>query len=317
MLPEASEDQGAVFELLEDSRTHDLNEPVKRIDTHGAAVFLAGPNVYKVKRAVRFPFMDFSTLERRRAACVAEIAVNRENAPTIYCDVVPITRDRGGLRLAGAGEIVEWAVHMHRFDENATLDYLAKLGPFGPEVTEKLARAIAASHARAPRRDGEQATRVLHRLLTETANELGDYPNLFPNEQRSSCATLLDQVFVQLKPLLLRRGASGQVRRCHGDLHLGNIVMLSGNPVLFDAIEFDEAIATTDILCDLGFLLMDLWQPRCRRKPPPQSLSIEMRQQVLAAGRFGCATALHEYAGSNSGEGYCRPRSDGRVESAG
>jgi aminoglycoside phosphotransferase family enzyme/predicted kinase len=260
MLPATGEDQAAVFELLEDPRTHDLNEPVKRVDTHGAAVFLAGPNVYKVKRAIRFPFMDFSTLERRRAACLAEIAVNRENAPTIYCDVVPITRDCGGLRLDGAGEIVEWAVHMHRFDENATLDHLAKKGPFGPEVTEKLARAIAASHARAPRRDGEQATRVLHRLLTETANELADYPDLFYRELRSAYAKVLDQAFAQLQPLLLRRGTLGQVRRCHGDLHLGNIVMLSGNPVLFDAIEFDEAIATTDILYDLAFLLMDLWQ---------------------------------------------------------
>ena len=118
-------DQGQVFSFLGDPRTFGLAAPVRRIDTHGAALFLAGRDVYKVKRAVRFPFMDFSTLEKRRAACEAEIAVNGPNAPGIYLGAVPITRAASGLALGGAGDIVEWAVHMRRFDENATLDRLA------------------------------------------------------------------------------------------------------------------------------------------------------------------------------------------------
>jgi aminoglycoside phosphotransferase family enzyme/predicted kinase len=255
------EHQEEVFNFLQNPATHGIKEQVNRIDTHGAAVFLAGSDVYKVKRAVRFPFMDFSTLEKRRAACEAEIAVNRKNAPNLYIGVISITRDGGNLRLGGKDEIVEWAVHMHRFDETATFDHLANRGALGVAITDKLARAIAVSHQRAPRKDGETGTRVLHRLLRETTDELAQYPDPFPPKQRSSYATLLEQAFAKAEPLLLRRGACGQVRHCHGDLHLGNIVLIDGEPILFDAIEFDEAIATSDVLYDLAFILMDL----CRR----------------------------------------------------
>src|SRR5215470_12812308 len=105
-----SECQEAVFALLADPATHG-GEAVKRIDTHAASVFLAGPNAYKVKRAVRFPVLDYSTLEKRKAACEAELAVNRPFAPQLYRDVVPIARDGAGrLTLGGAGTPVEWAV---------------------------------------------------------------------------------------------------------------------------------------------------------------------------------------------------------------
>src|SRR5579862_3646404 len=93
----AAADQTAVFEFLGDPRTHGLNEAVKRIDTHAAAVFLAGDNVYKVKRAIKFPFLDFSTLDRRHAGCLAEVSVNRRYAPDLYLGVMPVTRADGRL----------------------------------------------------------------------------------------------------------------------------------------------------------------------------------------------------------------------------
>lgn len=248
----------AVFALLQDPRTHGLSEPVTRIDTHGAAVFLAGPDVYKVKRAVRFPFMDFSTLAKRRAACEAEITVNRANAPGIYLGVVPITREGGGLRLGGDGEVVEWAVHLRRFDETATLDRLAAKGPLGAGLIDALALAVADAHRRAPRRDGAAATRTLRRLLVETADALVEAGALFDAEAAAAYGAALVARFDHAEPLLLARAARGQVRRCHGDLHLGNLALIDGAPVLFDAIEFDEAIATCDVLYDLAFLVMDL-----------------------------------------------------------
>jgi aminoglycoside phosphotransferase family enzyme len=150
-------DQEEVFSFLGDSRTFGLAEPVERIDTHGAAVFLAGGEVYKVKRAVRFPFMDFSTLEKRRAACEAEIAINKPNAPDIYLGAIPIARTANGLTLDGEGEIVEWAAHMRRFDENATLDRLAERAALSPVILVKLALAILKSHKRASRRRGGDA----------------------------------------------------------------------------------------------------------------------------------------------------------------
>ena len=114
------ESQSAVFSFLADPATHRIASAIKRIDTHGAVVFLAGHNAYKIKRAVRYPYMDFSTLVKRKAACEAEIAVNREYAPDIYLAAVPITRDKNGLHIDGTGSIVEWAVHRRRVDEDAT-----------------------------------------------------------------------------------------------------------------------------------------------------------------------------------------------------
>ena len=251
-------DQTGVFAFLQDPRTHGLREAVTRIDTHGAAVFLAGPDVYKVKRAVRFPFMDFSTLERRHAACKAEIVVNRTNAPGLYLGVVPITLDEAGFHLDGKGPVVEWAVHLRRFDEAATLDRLAEQAPLGSDLTDKLARAVLSAHQAAPHRDGDTATRVLRRLLTETVDELARTGDVFPLEAVSAFGSELTRTFDRAEPLLLRRAAQGQVRRCHGDLHLGNLVLIDGAPVLFDAIEFDDSIATSDILYDLAFLIMDL-----------------------------------------------------------
>src|SRR4029077_14043854 len=126
MTAEAS--QEPVIEFLSDPATHG-GAPVKRIDTHAAPVFLAGDRAFKIKRAVRFPFLDFSTLKLRRIACNAEIAVNRAFAPAIYRSVVPITREGSGqLAIGGKGDPVEWAVAMRRFDESQTLDHLAAAG---------------------------------------------------------------------------------------------------------------------------------------------------------------------------------------------
>ena len=261
MILSKSEGQRDVFAFLQDPATYGRTEPVIRIDTHGAAVFLAGPDVYKVKRSVRFPFMDFSTLEKRHAVCEAELVVNRSNAPDLYLGIVPITCDGDVLHLGGSGKVIEWAVHLRRFDENATLDRLAANGPFSAELIDKLAQAIVAAHRRAPLRAGDAATRTLRRLLQETVDELGAAAEVFPPDQVVTFGAALTAAFDQVEPVLLRRGERGQVRRCHGDLHLGNLVLIDDAPVLFDALEFDEAIATCDILYDLAFLLMDL----CKR----------------------------------------------------
>jgi uncharacterized protein len=255
-------DQNAIFTFLGDPATHGLRGPVKRIDTHGAAVFLAGPDVYKVKRAVRFAYMDFSTLEKREAACKAEIAVNRDNAPELYVGLVPITRDADGLHLDGPGKVVEWAVHLRRFNEDATLDRLAERGPLGLKVITPLAQAVASAHRRAPIRDGYLATKSLQSVLTETVDELAAVTDIFPPFEVGALRSRLTAAFERSEALLIDRGMAGRVRRCHGDLHLRNIVLVDDKPVLFDAIEFDEMIATSDVLYDLAFLIMDL----CERK---------------------------------------------------
>src|SRR5919201_3186110 len=134
-------DQDAVFALLADPATHG-GSAVKRVDTHAAAVFLAGERALKVKRAVRFPFLDYSTLAKRKEACEAELRINRSFAPDIYRRVLAITREDGGrLTLDGAGPTVEWVLEMRRFDENATLDRLAQAGKGDRALADALGRA--------------------------------------------------------------------------------------------------------------------------------------------------------------------------------
>jgi len=259
MGPHVVQDQSDIFAFLGDPATHKLMEPVTRIDTHGAAVFLAGPDVYKVKRAVQFPFMDFSTLEKRRLACESELAVNKANAPNLYLGVVPISRNAVGLKFGDGGVIVEWAVHLRRFDENRTLDRLAERGELDLEIIAKLADVVVASHRRAPVAAGKQSTLSLKRQIEETLDSLAASPDVFAAPAVSELRRRMTSAFERAAPLLSAGEAQGQARRCHGDLHLRNIVMIKGAPVLFDAIEFDESLAICDILYDLAFLLMDLW----------------------------------------------------------
>ena len=258
-----TENQDEIFAFLAKPATYGLAESdvnsIKRIDTHGAVVFLAGPDAYKVKRAVFFPFMDFSTLEKRRTACENEIRVNRLNAPDIYLETLPIRRTMSGFQFGGeTGDIVEWAVHSRRFDEEQTLDKVAARGALDLEIAAKLAESVSAAHERAPRRDLDTARRF-HKWMIDTLDGLAAAPIFAPADVEALRAGFV-AAYDAAVPLMQTRETQGKVRRCHGDLHLRNIVLQNGAPILFDAIEFDDLLATIDILYDLAFLLMDFWQ---------------------------------------------------------
>jgi hypothetical protein len=230
----------------------------RRIDTHAAYVFLFPERVLKVKRAVRFPFLDYSTLAQRKAACEAELAVNRPYAPQIYRRVLPITQEERGLAIDGPGEPVEWAVEMARFDESQTLDHLADKDEIDPELAEALGRAVADAHNQAKSVEAEPWIAAMGAYIDEHVVAFGEHPDVFDPATVEQWARRMRVAFARIRPVLAARGGRGLVRRCHGDLHLGNIVLLDGKPVLFDAIEFSEIIATCDVLYDLAFLLMDL-----------------------------------------------------------
>lgn len=284
------EDQDEVFAFLADPATYGISEPVARIDTHGAAVFLAGPNVYKVKRAVFFPFMDFSTLQKRRAACENEIAVNQRNAPDLYLGTAPIRRGASGLTLGGTdGAIVEWTVHLRRFDETKTLDRLAVKGELDLSIMARLAEVIHAAHEYAPRR-GKGATKDFRRRLEDTIDGLAGTQDVFAPSAVAALRSRFMAAYAADEPLLKAREGRGRVRLCHGDVHLRNIVLKDGAPLLFDAIEFDDALATIDILYDLAFVLMDLWQRNLHAHANLlfnrylwQSIEIEQELEGLAA----------------------------------
>jgi uncharacterized protein len=250
--------QDEVFVFLGDSSTYDGLD-VRRCDTHAAVVFLAGERALKVKRAVRFPFLDYSTLEKRKAACAAELEVNRRFAPALYRRIVSITREAGGeLALDGKGAPVEWAVDMVRFDENQTLDHLADRGALDELLLSKLAVSIAAAHADAPRADAGLWLAALEDYIGQNTAAFRSHGDLFAAGEIDNLERNSRRALDRLRPLLEARGRQGLVRRGHGDLHLGNIAALDGEPIIFDAIEFSPVIASGDMLYDLAFLLMDL-----------------------------------------------------------
>jgi aminoglycoside phosphotransferase family enzyme len=259
--PPSPATQEAVFELLGNPATYRLPAAAKitRHQTHAAIVFLAGDRAFKVKRAVRYPFLDFSSLDKRKAACEAELAINRKFAPQLYRRLVPITRDdNGAFALDGRGEPVEWAVEMARFDEERTLDRLADRGELDQRLLAKLAVAVAAMHERAEPVDPAPWIAALEQFIGNNTSIFRHHPDLF---ERTAVIDLEGQSVAALKrlrPLLIERGKQGLIRRGHGDLHLGNIAVLDGEPVAFDALEFDPLIASGDLLYDLAFLLMDL-----------------------------------------------------------
>ena len=257
MMHAVDSDQERVFGFLSDPATHG-GAAVQRIDTHAASVFLAGDRALKVKRAVRFPFLNYSTLALRKAACDDELAVNRRFAPQIYRRVVPITRRRdGSLAIDGSGEPVEWAVEMARFDISQTVDHLAEAGPLPPGLVTAIADVIAASHDAAPRAETAPWVRAVPTIVEGVVSAFRS-AKAFPADAIDAFAAAGRGAAARLRPLLESRGEDGLVRHCHGDLHLANIVVIDGKPVLFDAIEFDPQLASIDVLYDLAFPLMDL-----------------------------------------------------------
>jgi len=256
--PKSADAQAAVFRLLGDPATYGGAE-VRRCETHAAVVFLAGDRALKVKRAVRYPFLDYSTLDKRKAACRAELEVNRKFAPQLYRRIVPITRQAdGSLALDGRGEPVEWAVEMKRFDENNTLDHVAERGALDDALTGKLAVAVAAMHARAEPVEAAPWLAAVEGYIADSTAAFRQHGDLFPAHLVEELDRKSKAAFARLRPLLQARGAAGLIRRGHGDLHLANIAVLDGEPIAFDALEFDPVIAEGDLLYDLAFLLMDL-----------------------------------------------------------
>lgn len=261
-----TEDQSEVVTFLASPLTHG-GAAVERIDTHASVVFLAGTRALKLKRAVRYDYLDFSTVERRRATCEEEVRINRRTAPVLYRGVVAVTRQSdGSLALGGSGIPVDWLVEMVRFDQDGLFDRLAARGALDLALMHPLAIAIARFHASAERRHDHGGAAGMAWVVDGNASGFAEQGAgiLEP----AACADLTRDSRDQLarhRRLLDTRRDSGSVRQCHGDLHLRNIVLLDDCPTLFDAIEFNDEIACSDVLYDVGFLLMDLWRRQLPR----------------------------------------------------
>lgn len=235
---------------------------VDRCETHGAIVFLAGDYAYKLKRAVRYPYLDYSTINRRHEMCQAELRINRLFSPTLYLSVRPIIRANNGLAIGNAGEekgAIDWLVVMRRFPQDAILENMRLYGRLTPSIIVKLADCVAYGHVQAARSTMFGGVSAIRNVLDENSAIMRHlYDSPFEPEKVERLIKRADRELQSLADLLETRRESGWVRRCHGDLHLNNILLDGGNPVLFDAIEYSDSFSWIDVLYDLAFLLVDL-----------------------------------------------------------
>jgi aminoglycoside phosphotransferase family enzyme/predicted kinase len=305
------EDQAEVLAFLSDPSAFGGEAgPVERIDTHVSAVFLAGAHAYKLKRAVKFSYLDYSTRALRAAACTQELNLNRRSAPALYLETRTIKRRTDGrLGFGGEGEALDTVVVMRRFAQDDLLDRMAESGRLDASLIRDLADAIADFHRTIDPAPDYGGYRGLVEILDGNAANLRLFaPALFEPSAVANLDRGCRERLEVLRPLVEARRAAGKVRLCHGDLHLRNICMFEGRPLLFDCIEFSRAIASVDVLYDLSFLLMDLLHRRlpafanlvfnryCDREaevegvatlPLFQSMHGAIRAHVTAAAREG------------------------------
>lgn len=235
---------------------------VERIETHISYVFLAGEHAYKIKKPLRLPFLDFSSLEARRRCCEEEVRLNRRTAPDLYLGVVPICGSRAAPRVGGRGRAIEYAVHMRRFPQPALLARLARAGKMRPEHVDSLAAAVAQLHAKAQRAPANSPYGTSARVLNDSLANFDDIEALEERDNSFPALGALREWTVRthgaLRPRLAQRHAEGFVRECHGDLHLANVVLLAGHAIPFDAIEFNPALRWIDVMSEVAFPWMDL-----------------------------------------------------------
>jgi aminoglycoside phosphotransferase family enzyme/predicted kinase len=235
---------------------------IEVLETHISWVFLTGEYAYKVKKPVKLGFADFSSLESRRRACEDELRLNRRLAPALYLDVVEIRATSEGLRVGGAGPVIEYAVRMRRFPQDSLASRLLAAGTLTPELVTAFARGIAQFHESLPAASADSACGQTQTFL---GNAFGNFDEIAPlledARDHYELAALRDWTEREAYKTATRmhaRRANGRVRECHGDLHLANIVKIDGALVPFDCIEFSAALRWNDVFSEAAFVVMDL-----------------------------------------------------------
>lgn len=232
--------------------------PVEVLETHISWVILTGTYAYKIKKAVKLDFLDFSTLERRRHFCEEELRLNRRTAPQLYLDVVPICGNEEHPVIGGEGRAIEYALKMHQFKQSAQLDRQLDEGLLDEKDMRDLAATIAALHEKAARDDFVSAPETLQQIRQ---SQLDNFPPTIAVADLKITHRIREwtvQSLNDLESTLIERHKHGFVRECHGDLHLRNLVRLPSGIVAFDCVEFSPALRNIDVISDIAFLAMDL-----------------------------------------------------------
>lgn len=232
------------------------------LQTHISWVLLAGPWAYKLKKPVDLGFLDFSSQDKRRWYCEEELRLNRRLAPDLYVEVIPVTGTLEAPRLGGPGEAIEYAVRMKRFPQEALLPRVMERGELQPRHIDALASTVAEFHARVARAPADSPWGTADHVQAPPKDNLRYLAGLVAEAPRKAQLQRLQQWTDDQSsaryPDFVARHRGGFIRECHGDLHLGNMVLLDDKVQVFDCIEFNEDFRWIDVISDMAFAAMDL-----------------------------------------------------------
>lgn len=233
----------------------------KIIETHISWVVLTGQYAYKIKKPVNLGFVDYTSLEKRHEFCDTELSINRSLAPELYIEVVPITAG-DHPQISGKGKVIDYAIKMHQFDQSRLLSNVHREEGLSKAIVQSLADQIALFHERAEKVDEQSAFGTPEQVMLPVRDNFKTLLELEPSkpyaDKIKKAQIWAEQQFEILQFLIKRRKEQQHVKVCHGDIHLGNIVLLEGAPRIFDAIEFNDDFRFLDTMNDVAFLCMDL-----------------------------------------------------------
>ena len=264
------------------------------IQTHISWVLLAGDYAYKFKKPLKLAFLDFSTLALRKHYCEEELRLNQRYAPELYLDVLPVYGTLAHPKWSGTAEPIEYAVRMRRFDDQARLDRVCERGELSPAHLSGLARSVAAFHQRAQVAEPGSVLGSVATIRQQAFDNLDALRGVGTGAAPQAPQALrqwTEQQCRLLGPLMERRQQQGWVRECHGDLHLGNMVLRDEQVTLFDCLEFSQELRWIDVASDLAFTWVDLLAHQ-----RPGLASWFLNEALLWSGDYASVPLLRFYA---------------------
>jgi aminoglycoside phosphotransferase family enzyme/predicted kinase len=255
--------QKKFYEIIKKPSLYGNNiKNVRVIQTHISYVVLTGEYVYKIKKPVNFGFLDFSTLEKRKKFCEEELKLNKRLCPEIYLDVVPFTRKNDGIEINRSGKVIEYAVKMKEFPQEAILNKLLEKNKIDEKTIDKIVNILVEFY-RSSKNSGEinyfGTVKAMKNNTDENFEQTKDFINLTITKEIFYFIKKITNDFLNLnKNIFDNRINNGFIRDCHGDLHSGNIVLLDNKICIFDCIEFNQRFRYCDVASDIAFLSMDL-----------------------------------------------------------
>jgi len=247
--------------LLDPKAYPEALQRIELIQTQMSFVFLTDNFVYKVKKPVNLGYLDYTTLDKRQFYCQREVELNRRLCPEVYMGVVPVTQDKGDISIEGQGEVIEYAVKMHRLPQKAMMNVLLTNNQLSPEMVSRVVQRLVEFHQKAETNADISAygnldviTKNTEENFTQAEKYIG---NTISREKFQHIKDYTDSFIIQKATLFGKRLTQGRIRDCHGDLHAAHICFSNGI-CIYDCIEFNDRFRYCDVASEVAFLAMDL-----------------------------------------------------------